>query len=284
MRDEPVDLLERELLRAARRARVSAAAGPPRPRRRAGWEGLALAGSVLVVVLVAAVALVGLHGHGGARRLGPVAPAGQDGRLRAVLGVLRRPQTAADRRALRRSHELQTPLATVVGGRLDRASARLATITPWHARVLVAVVDPVRHRGRGQPAPLAQPSLLLFTGEGGACCATAATVLATGDAQYENDGGPPAVARLYAVVPDGVARVTFHVAAGKSHPTHAITSAVHSNVAVVQTRGSCCAGWSPLMTWYAADGHVIKRAVNVSPPGSVIPARRVRRRAVAHAR
>ncbi len=273
MRDDPVDLLARELLRAARRASVpsAAAAAPPPGRRRAGWGGLALAGSVIVVVLVAGVALVALHGHTGVRRSAPASPAGEVSRLRARLSVLRRPQTAADRRALRRSHVLQTSLAAGIGGRVDPGSARLATITPWHARVLVAVVEPVRRHGRGRSQPLSHPGLLLFSGEGSGCCATAASVAATGEAQYENDGGPPAVARLYVVVPDGVARVTFHVAASTGEATHPITRAVHGNVAVVQTPGACCAGWSPLMTWYAADGRVIKRAVNASPSGSSVP-------------
>lgn len=272
MSDNPVDLLERELLDAARRTSVAVAEPEPQrvPRRR-GLGTVALAGSVIVVFLVAGVALVGLHRHPGSRAGIGVRPAGPDSQLRAVLGVLRRPQTTADRRALKRSREL--PLGDPVAGRLDPASARLATVTSWHVPVLVAVVEPATRRGSGHPPSLSQPHLLLSTPQGGACCATAASVEKTGDANYENDGGPPAVTRVYAVVPDGVARVAFHVAAGKGGPTRAIRTAVHGNVAAIQTHDLCCAGWSPLMTWYASDGHVIKTVVTASVSGSVTPPR-----------
>jgi hypothetical protein len=56
-------------------------------------------------------------------------------------------------------------------------------------------------------------------------------------------------------------------------PTWAIGATVHGNVAAIQTGVLCCAGWSPLMTWYAADGHVIKAVVTGRVPGSVTPPR-----------
>jgi hypothetical protein len=249
-----------------------AAPEPSRRRRRPALGTLALAASVIVVFLVVGIALVALHGHPATRAGIGVRPADPDGQLRAALGVLRRPQTAADRRALKRSHELGLPLGDAVGGRLDPASARLATVTPWHVPVLLAVVEPARG-GSGHPRPLSRPGLLLSTAQASGCCASAAGVEKTGDANYENDGGPPAVTRVYVVVPDGVARVTFHVAAGKGEPTRAIGATVHGNVAAIQTRDLCCAGWSPLMTWYAADGHVIKTVVTASVSGSVTPPR-----------
>jgi hypothetical protein len=280
MPDNPVELLERELLGAARRMSVASSApvaapqpGRRRRRRRPALGTLALAASVIVVFLVAGVALVALHGHSATRAGIGVRPAHPDSQLRAALGVLRRPQTAADRRALKRLHELGLPLGNAVGGRLDPASARLATVTRWHVPVLVAVVGPAARRRSGHPPPLSQSGLLLSTAQDGGCCATAAGVEKTGDASYENDGGPPAVTRVYVVVPDGVARVTFHVAAGKGEPTRAIGAAVHGNVAAIQTHDLCCAGWSPLMTWYALDGHVIKTIVTASVSGSVTPPR-----------
>lgn len=110
-----------------------------------------------------------------------------------MLGVLRRPQSAADRRALRRSRESgwPLPLGDPVAGRLDPASARLATVTPWHVPVLVAIVEPATRRGSGHSPSLSQPGLLFSTPQDGGCCATAASVETTGDDNYENYGGPP---------------------------------------------------------------------------------------------
>lgn len=264
MRDDPVDLLERELLGAARRMGAAVPAAAPVPaRRRAGWSAVGQAGSVIVVFLVAAVALVGLHGHTVTQATPGIRPADQGTQLRSVLGVLRRPQTAADRRALRRSHLLD-PARLMPGERVDRASARLATITPWHAHVLMMLDQPTMVR-------VADPlrGLLLFTGEGAGCCATGADVAGTGDVNYETLSGPPAVTRVYAVVPDGVARVAFHAAMMRGGRRRTISATVHGNVAAAQTPGPCCAGWSPFMTWYAADGRVIKVVRDVSGSGSV---------------
>lgn len=262
MRDDPVDLLERELLGAARRmgAAIPAAAPAPAPPRP-GWSAVALAGSAIVVFLVAAVALVGLHGHTITPATPGIRPAPQGIQLRSVLGVLRRPQTAADRRALRRSH-VGERAGPALGTKIDLASGRLATVTPWHAPVLVALVRSVHDQRRG-------PDLLLSTGIGAGCCSSAGDVAASGDVSYEIHSGPPAVTRIYAVVPDGVARVAFHAAMMKGGRRRAISATVHGNVAAAQTPGPCCAGWSPFMTWYAADGRVIKVVVDVNAGGSV---------------
>lgn len=265
MRDDPIELLERELLSAAQRRSTASAAVLSRPARgRPGWGALALAGSAIVVFLVAAVALVGLHGHTATRSTSGVAPAQPGPQLRALLGVLRRPQTAADRRALRHSHVLDPAGLAPAGTKIDPASGRLATITPWHAPVLVVLVDHVR-------VPRGGPGLLLSTGIGAGCCSSPAEVAASGDVSYETHSGPPAVTRVYAVVPDGVARVAFHAATARGGRRTTISAGVHGNVAAAQTPGPCCAGWSPFMTWYAADGRVIKVVGDVNAGGSVSP-------------
>jgi hypothetical protein len=249
--------LRDSLVRAAERR-----SEPVRPRHwlQVGVRTLAAAASVAVVVVVAAILLVvGRQGSGmpTARRV-----LSDHQRLFDMLGALRRPQTAPDR-AFR---ELVTPLPrNTAGSDIEPywSQVRLATITPWGAKVFLV---PLRPRGQSAaPHPLALATWVQgigwddysFQGE-----------IAAGE-----DWGPGATARLpggktvsrfFEVVPDGVAKVVFYNLRRLPQPSSAsprfsghVTAIVHGNVATFEDR----LGGAHLVfaRWYAADGHLIRR-------------------------
>src|ERR1019366_1251257 len=98
-RDDPVAMLERELVAAARRIHETDEPSPPRPagahepasdRPGGRGRGISLAASVLVVLAVGSAFL--LTGHSGSKRAASPLQTMVDS-----LAVLRRPQTPADR-------------------------------------------------------------------------------------------------------------------------------------------------------------------------------------------
>lgn len=287
MVDDPILLLERELVDAARRRTAPPPVRRGRPHRLTGRgpASLVVPGvAVAVALAVAVVALVSLNGGHGATqpRPRPRQPATSAAAVRAerqltrVLAVLRRPQTALDRKILAQSGLGTGAQGFLGGGRVDAGSARLATITPWGSRVLVAVVIPAapgarKRWGAAGFEPMAQAGLITWADHGGGCCATARSIETTGSwsssgAGRSFAGGSPAT-RYYVVVPDGVARVAFvsrpqSIQAGG--PTYrrtlTVTAPVHGNVAAAEIHRQLNGG--PLMVWYAADGRVIRRVGN----------------------
>ncbi|MGH2915914.1 MAG: hypothetical protein ACRDMX_13100 [Solirubrobacteraceae bacterium] len=276
MIDDPIVLLERELVGAARRRAAVAPA-----HRRSAAAAVALSAAAAIAVAVVAAALVGLGGHatpGTVGQRGVVRPGGGtsttlDRRLLTILGVMRRPQTVLDRRILRQSGLPNGPV-TPLTGTVVASSARLATIAPWGSHVLLALVNaPTPAQLAHLPRAFrhaAHAGLTLWVDHGGGGGADTASMVQAGK-EWSLDGagrsfaGGSTAARFYVVVPDGVARVAFYLPARRvsaSGPTYShgltVTAQVHDNIAAVEIhRDVCCA--PPLMTWYAADGRVIKR-------------------------
>ena len=256
MIDDPITLLERELLDAARRRAEAPASGA-----RGAGTLIALAASLLVTLAVAGAILATHDASPGHRAAEQPALNPTDQRLVAILGVLRRPQTAQDRRMLRQSRVLDSPS----GGPVIAATARLATITPWGSRVLL-VLRAAAPRGSGFGPMTA--GLDFEADHGGGCCATRAVLVRHGMVSLKGAGhayaGGATAQRVYVVVPDGVARVTF-ISPARRGRLHGVayprplreTVAVHGNVAAVQWQRPCCD--TPAMIWTAADGHVIRR-------------------------
>lgn len=231
MREDPIAVLERELVQAARRR-----GAPRRQRRIAG--GLAMAAALLVALAIAAGALLLLGGHKGP----PSAGAGVPGRQALIdeLGVLRRAQTKADLGALIR------PNARF--GKPDVPLIRRAAVTPWGQTVFFVPVRP--RAGRGQEA------LWVLIGPRGfsECCVTASELSSqgivnnAGQATGHRIGHGVARARFFAVVPDGVAKVRI----GR------LVMAVHDNVAAAQADPRLV-GPTPAIFWFGPRGNVLRR-------------------------
>ena len=284
MNDDPIMQLERELVRAAERQQASS-----RSSRRPRPGTLALLGSILVTIVVAGgvLLLVPRHHAGHSTATTARTPTNQTNQqLTQTLGVLRRPQTALDRKILHQSGlSARGGLLVRGGGTIDAASARLAAITPWGSRVLLVLTNPptakdsaaLRRRFPNMPMSMRDRSgLILWVDHGGGCCSTAGSIAQAGDLSFSGAGrafaGGSTAERVYVVVPDGVAKVAFYsppqsVQAGGPTYRHGLTLTVpvHGNVAAVQWDRECCN--PPLMTWYGANGQVIKRIGNFAAVG-----------------
>lgn len=269
MHDDPIAVLERELVSAARRrVRLAppVALPPVAVRRRRGSMG-AFAAVVLagLAVVIALGALVSLRGHKQPVHHAPARAATVPGRqqLIDILGVLRRPQTPAD---LARKHWI--PMGW---GTLDISLIRRATVTPWGEPVYLI---PVKQSGH--------EAISLLVGSGGGCCARASDIVHFGDVTTEGAGrsfaGGSTGTRVVALVPDGVARVAF-VLPRQPSPGQAgapiyrrsltVNARVHDNIAAVQVDRESD-GAPPAMIWYAPDGHVISRIGNPAGADRVI--------------
>jgi hypothetical protein len=220
------------------------------------------AASLVVVVLVFAGALLVVGGHG--RNAGVSAGASPSRtELIRLLGVLRRPQTAADR-AFHHAGWPTPPRAP--GSRIepDRALIRLATVTPWGAKVfivpLTSPTNPVLARELGETVALWVQGIgwndysRVSAVESGSAWGPEATV-------RRSNGGVES--RFFEIVPDGVAKVLFYQLRQFPRPGKApqfsgsVTANVHNNVAVFQVAGR---GASPVYAaWYTASGRLIKR-------------------------
>ena len=188
--------------------------------------------------------------------------------LTRILGVLRRPQTAAD-------VAVESTLDGMFHGQNPELDlVRLAAVTPWGERVVLGTV-------KGQPYDALGLYVLSGAGFGGSSATV--TQIETGRAWTGEDsvGAPTSRSRgirLIVVVPDGVAKVTFLLAperhsgvafgwtgyAPLRSPT--VTVPVHNNIAFVRVKQYCC-GEFPAMRWYASDGRLVR--VTGSSTGSV---------------
>ncbi len=266
MADDPILTLEKQLVGAARRR--------GRTPRRLNAGTLASVAAAAVAVAVAAGALLLLGGRSRPTSPATAKPSGLH-QLTDILGVLRRPQTKTDLRILRQSRLLSSPGILINSGKVDVASARLATITPWGSRVLVALMySEAKSKATASHLPRAldpRTGLLVEADHGSSCCGTARSIEAAGAVSLDGAGrsfaGGSAAIRVYAVVPDGVAKVAFYSpaqsvpAGGPTYPhSLTVTVPVHGNVAAVELHRECCN--IPLMVWYGADGQVIKRVGN----------------------
>lgn len=272
MRD-PFVVLREDLVEAAGRVAVA------RPRRR--WRRLpdrwfrshrtlidALAGGLAVVVAVGValvVLLVGGHRHAPLPVASPPTTRSAAQPLLRILGVLRRPQTAADRAAESKTIRASNPDR-------DAGLVRLAAVTSWGEQVilvpeksrpadtlsLIIASTVVIGRSHGKPRKVEQwsgggsePVARIEAGE---------VSLLEGPGTYSGWRG----VRLFMVVPDGVAKVAFVLRTSSPMRSPAVTVAVHNNVAFAHLNSFCCG--APVTRWYAADGRLIKVTGTPSNP------------------
>jgi len=282
--DDPVALLERELVRAARRR---AAAGPvpdalpwPRARRRRIRVGDALSAAAAAGAVIVALAALALLGRGGGGHPASTAAASPRDRLVATLAVLRRPQTSADLGLpeLSRAHT-NHPAFRPMLGTPDRPLIRLASTAPWGAKVYLVPFRPLARRripsGWTAYAPLRVRShrgeaITVLGGPGGhgsTLFGFTAADIAQGRAVVDESGNGHArhAIRFLVVVPDGVAKVAVAVTRGPRRTKNATIEKVlfdeavpRGNVVAFQQLGAKPATpWG--MTWLTARGKVIKR-------------------------
>jgi hypothetical protein len=286
MRDDPISLLERELVEAAKR-RVQPAGSAIAGRRRTSLGAFAAVVLSGVAVAVALGALVSLRGHptSSSPKTTPAATIPGRQELIDVLGVLRRPQTYADLHSPWIQRFLQGPFPILAGqGTPDLPLIRRVGVTPWGSGVVLIPEEPLTSSSRVAlqrrfPNLLAgrfvRPrrtgeGVMLDVDSGGGCCATAADIESRGMVDTDGAGisfaGGSTQTRLTALVPDGVATVEFALPRQPNpgdpgapiYPSAlTVRAPVHDNVAAVQVDRECCGANVP-MIWLAADGHVIK--------------------------
>ena len=197
--------------------------------------------------------------------------------LLSILGVLRRPQTSADRnpallRELREQSHSRT--LSVIAGKPVISLVRLATVAPWGAKIFLVPYRPLTRQAIAKLPPMqqvvahaAKMSLMIY-----------ATGLTSGNQPAaEIEGGRDlansATGRsdqFAMVVPDGVARVALWNATGsiRAHPhplvpphSKPIIVTVHDNVAAVRSRKFGSVGRE---IWYGPSGQIVKRIANAS--------------------
>jgi hypothetical protein len=271
--DDPILALERELVGAARRHIAAQGRADSGPRPRAGGRRLrglpsplraaALVALVLIPVAAVAIALTlprasrpAAAPSPGSGPVGGASPAvAQAGpaplaSLVSELAVLRRPQTAADRdpRALALALLRHMP---GISARLSRI--RLAALAPWGAKVVLAPVNRqllIIVGGSVQGAPL--DSMIRTWG---------------GEALAPLSGGRATGVVL--VVPDGVTQVALRITRGGKAWTE--RAPVHDNVATVRLPVAANAAGAARITWYRADGTVVKRTPPPPPKPQAHP-------------
>jgi hypothetical protein len=247
-----IDMLWRRLEADGAIAEAQSDAVPPW-RRGPAWVSRTLSvGLAAVAIAIGFGAVLVLH-HGRMAAGPPVAqgtiPPASRG-LVGILGVLRRPQTAADRNLgsnLTRGRLISRAAVPVM------SLSRAADVTVGGQRVVLVPVRPAVGRLWPTPGPAGGgPTgmrLALFSG-GGGCCYTPAEIEA---GQAWSSFGGAGGNHVVLVVPDGVARVTI---GGLARP---VTAAVHDNVAAFSVPKPVeNLGVYP-MTWLGSSGKVLKR-------------------------
>lgn len=287
--------LRTSLVDAAARAVEEPRADRRRRWPAAGLRALPLALGIAVAVAIAVLALTALRHPATSHAPAPTATQ-VHGRqaLIDILGVLRRPQTDADRDSRILTENLRS-LAQGAGALAvtpDYPLIRRATTTPWGSPVFLVPVKPLPvHAIHAPPGSTGYAPLQRQMGErlmevdrsgsGGdqtASAIEAGHFLGTMGAGRSFAGGSTGT-RLILVVPDGVAKVAFVFPrqadrndAGAPVYRQSLTAVapVHGNVAAVQVPRACCGSNLP-MIWYAPDGHVVKRLGNFADVNRVHP-------------
>jgi hypothetical protein len=256
----------------------------PRPvaARRRGPLALSAGSGVLVLsAVVAAVVAVGavvlLSGHRAAvapaQRLVIPRDAASERAMVAILGVLRRPQTPADRnpaplKQLERGIPVGSPIKSLERlAAVTRSGAKIYLVPidrPTQAQITHALSDfsPKRERRamRRRLEALARPrpefrGLDLFGIGGSGGCADAKAIVTGGC--WMSSGGVTGNS-VTVVVPDGVAQVSITIPSGTA-PVQTFTAAVHGNVATFQTPAPIENLGQDKMVWRGRSGAVIAR-------------------------
>jgi hypothetical protein len=251
-------------------------------RRARGALTVALPISVTAAVVVAVMVLVS---HAGTRQSAAPHPRAQLPRavrpLTSILGVLRRPQTAADRdpklvRQLRRQSPIfGTPVLSLM---------RLATVAPWGQPIyMVPFLPPTKQElarvpGASRAGNIPKTAAVwTYPINPGSSLGVPAEIeggrYATNMAWVKGAKRGPAATRWVMVVPDGVARVALWQATGSisQHPKHPtkpgskpIIVAVHNNIAAFIAHGFSGPGQE---VWYGPGGRIVKRIANADSCG-----------------
>ena len=294
--------LRASLVSAAERAAAAPTPRPDdvpariRPRRwpLAGLRALPVALGVVIAVAITVLALTQVRHAPTQPKPATRQPSGRQA-LVAILAVLRRPQTSADRNSPILTNNLRA-LAQGAGAALgvtpDYPLIRRATTTPWGSPVFLVPVKPLPvkaiHPARGSTAyaPLRRQTgegLMEVDRSGSGGDATASAIeaghfLGTTGAGRSFAGGSTGT-RVILVVPDGVAKVAFVFPrqTNRSDPgapvyrrSLTMIAPVDGNVAAIQVPRECCGSNVP-MIWYGADGHVVKRLGNFADVNRVLP-------------
>ncbi|HEX3974642.1 MAG TPA: hypothetical protein VHW96_00175 [Solirubrobacteraceae bacterium] len=192
--------------------------------------------------------------------------------LTAILGVLRRPQTGADRdpRLLARLRsEARNRLSLGLFGTPVISLARRATVTSWGQRIyLTPYLPPSPRQTARLPARLRgvtvvhQASVAFYPLSSGE--AIPAVIEAGRAWAGESSQGPRHPAdRFVFLFPDGVAKVAVWNMVGAPHSPSVLVS-VHGNVAAFQSRTFHSPGHE---VWYGPTGTIVKRIADASSCG-----------------
>ncbi len=265
---------------------------PDSARRRPGLPSLGGVMAALAVVTAVAVAVLALVllGHTRSRTAKtPDAPATTTSvgshpaayrPLLSILGVLRRPQTEADRDpalldTLRR--QSQNLSLSVLDGKPAISLVRLATIAPWGAKIFLVPYRPLTRQAIAK-LPRKQQVLASATKMSLGIYGTGLTsgFLPAADIEGGRDLANSATGhsdQAAMVLPDGVAKVALWNSTGsiRAHPhpliapgSKPVVVAVHNNVAAFRSRRLASIGHE---VWYGPSGKVIKRIANASSCG-----------------
>jgi hypothetical protein len=255
---------------------------PVAARRRWRWPLTAGSGVVAVSAVIAALVAVGavvlLSGHRAAvapaQRLAIPRDAASKRTMLAILGVLRRPQTSADRapgplKQLNQGLPVGSPI---------KALERLATVTRSGARIyLVPINKPTQAQinhslshlspKRARPAERRRFEALVrhepefrgldLFGIGGSSGCPSAVAIVTGQCWMSSGGS--AGNSVTVVVPDGVAQVSITIRPRNSARLETLAASVHGNVATFQTTALVENLGQDKMVWHARSGAVIAR-------------------------
>lgn len=175
-------------------------------------------------------------------------------RLIDTLAVLRAPQTQADRgqELLRHLRSLIPSLQDPGPERLDASLVRIAGVTPWGFRIVLAGFITIGH---GRPSRIPEMLGALVGGEIGPR-APAAEIGHRGEVAHFQIA--PRRIRVVIVVPDGVAELAY-----SAPGIHTVTVRVHDNVAafVIYPRPKApgLVEVNARMVWFGSRGEIIRR-------------------------
>jgi hypothetical protein len=263
-----------------RRLDANATVEPPRAARRLRPPSFGTVAAVLstaTAVAVAALAIVLLsHGrspHTGTNPHQQAATSAAYRPLTSILGVLRRPQTSADRDpSLLRVLDAQahSRRLAILDGTPVISLVRLATVTPWGAKVFLVPYQPLTPEVISKlPAKEREVARAARLGLEILSAGTTSGVPGVAQLAGGRDVANPASGRsdrYVMVVPDGVAKVAlWRSTSSKAHPrtTHSkpVIVTVHDNVAAFRARAF---GFPGRELWYGPSGKVVKRIANAS--------------------
>lgn len=256
MSDDPIAVLERELVAAASR-QAAPASRPPAPGRRRGFTNLraaATAAAVLVPVLIVAAALMLT---GAPQRSGQ---AGSSGRptLTGVLAVLRRPQRPSDLMGVKVSSVAGSP-NQVQRKLLRRVLVRFGTGAVVPVQLVVTRPRPGAALRLATAASVSQASggessSIIFFSVGQTAAQLVRRGMVTGVS-----GGTGHGIDVVVIVPDGVVRVVYASSGGV---TRAAT--VQDNAAGLLLPSARFFSHASI-TWYGSGGRVIARVAPQAP-------------------